>query len=795
MTVVYVMGDLCVDAGRRAVLRGSEEITLPKRSFELLLALVEAAPNAVSIDEFMDRVWPGMVVSPETVSQRVKLLRDALGDDPKSPRYVAGIRGHGYRAIPSVSRKELTAVDSAVMAQPRLTTEVPAELPAVPDPMTDVAGELPPAAAEIPPPTARGWSRKFSYFGVAALALLASGAIILLWHRPASKTVLVVGTPARAVAVLPFDNLSADPGDDYIALGLSEMVLNRLSGITSLRVIARTSAFALRGQRLDVHELGRKLNARYLVEGTVQHAASQLRVTAQIIDVDTGREFSAVHIDKPLDAIFDLQDEIADHVAASLAVRTGDASKFKPEQARNAKMAAYLEYLRGRAFVGHWRLVDMEAAVTHFKKAIEIDPQFAAAYSSLATAEQSVAQDLQQDDDASRTQIGQLIDKALSLDDELGEAYIERGDFNSERDPAAAEADFRKGLSLSPSDALGFSAFAESLNQWHRPEEAKQMLEHAIAIDPLAPRPLYIKALINLVPDLEHDREFEASMEAVLRLDPDYTNALVRLADAKSFFRGEYAEAAKLVERALRVDPDPVWVRDEAMLLYLGAGEPIAAKNVIEENHPDPWAGRMTMALYGGDWRQAADLVFNAPSNIKLDRYDFRPILAIELYGYNTRQFEKAIGFLRSAYRLPPGGEVDADNFDAAMAVVILLKGKGDSGGARTLANSATKVDALDSAFAPAVNRVRAYLVGGQYDLAFEELAKCTHAARFMCFSYGWTLPMDPLWNPLRADPRFQAMYRQYIDDTATQHQLLTEMRRKGEVPLRGELVPALTTP
>lgn len=782
MAVVYVMGDLCVDAGRRTVVRGSEEITLPKLSFDLLLALAEAAPNAVSIDEFMERVWPGLVVSPETVSQRVKLLRDALGDDPKNPRYVAGIRGHGYRAVPSVSRKELTVVGSAVMT--RRVSDLTAEVPA----------ELPPAAVEIPPPTVRGWSRKLTYVGLAALALLASGATILFWHRAAAKTVLVVGTPVRAVAVLPFDNLSAAPGDDYIALGLSEMVLNRLSGITTLRVIARTSAFALRGLHLDVHELGRKLNARYLVEGTVQHAASQLRVTAQIIDVDTGREFSPLHIDKPLDEIFDLQDEVADHVAASLAVRVGDASKFRPEQARNANMAAYLEYLRGRAFVGHWRLVDMEAAATHFKKAIEIDPQFAAAYSSLAMAEEAVADALRQDDDASQMQIAQLIDKALSLDDELGEAYIERGNFNSARDPAAAEADFRKGLDLSPSDALGFSAFAESLNGWRRPAEAMQMIEHAIAIDPLAPRPLYIKALITVAPDLEHDREFEASMEAVLRLDPDYTNALVRLADAKSFFHGEYAEAAKLVEHALRVDPDPAWVREEAMGLYLGAGDPIAAKNVIEENHPDPWLGRLTMASYGDDWRRAADLVFNAPSTIKLERYDFPPILAIEMYGYNTRQFDKAIGFLRSAYRLPPGAVSDADNFDAAMAVAILLRANGDADGARMLLNFATKTDPFNSNFAPAVNRAKVYLVSGQYELALKELAKCTIASSSMCLANGWTLSMDPVWDPVRADPRFQAMYRQYIDATATQYRLLTEMRGKGEIPQRREIAPALTT-
>jgi tetratricopeptide (TPR) repeat protein len=263
------------------------------------------------------------------------------------------------------------------------------------------------------------------------------------------------------------------------------------------------------------------------------------------------------------------------------------------------------------------------------------------------------------------------------------------------------------------------------------------------------------------------------------------------LADAKSFFRGEFAEAVKLSERALRVDPDPVWIRDAAILYYLGAGDPIAASNVIEETDRDLWAGRFTLAMYEGDWRRAADLVFNVPSTIKLEKYDFRPVLAIEVYGYKTRQFAKAISFLRTAYRLPTGKEFDTGSFDAAMGVAVLLKGKGDDASARRLANAALKADLRDSAFAPSAVRSRAYIISGQYDRAFAEIAKCAHEARFMCLGdYGWTLPMDPLWDPVRGDSRIQAIYRQYIEDTAKQHELLTEMRRKGEVRARGEPAP-----
>src|SRR5579862_7883306 len=103
----YTVGDLLIDIGRQRVTRGESVIALPKLSYDLLLALVRAAPNLASLEELMEQVWPKVVVSPETLSQRVKLLRDALGDDPRAPRYIEGLRGRGYRLIPPVAAEEL----------------------------------------------------------------------------------------------------------------------------------------------------------------------------------------------------------------------------------------------------------------------------------------------------------------------------------------------------------------------------------------------------------------------------------------------------------------------------------------------------------------------------------------------------------------------------------------------------------------------------------------------------------------------------------------------------------------
>jgi TolB-like protein/DNA-binding winged helix-turn-helix (wHTH) protein len=778
---IFDFADLRVDVGRRIVSRGMDEIPLPKLSFDLLLALLQSAPNVVSIDEFMQQVWPGLVVSPETVSQRVKLLRDALGDDPRNAKYVVGVRGLGYRVIPSVSRNVKNADASALPAN-----SDPRTVPPIGPPPSQIS--LPSAMAKKP---AQKKLRKRMYLSLSLLVVLVVVGAFIFYRRAPPKFVIVEGTPFRSVAVLPFDNLSADHSDDYLALGLSEMVLNRLAGIPALRVSARTSSFSVRRDGADPREIGRKLNARYLVKGSVQHVGQQLRVMAQVLDVDSGRQFTAMHIDKPLQEIFDVQDEIADRIAISLAVRVGGTDKFRPEQARNANITAYLEYLQGRSHMAHWTVADMDSAASHFQRAIDLDPQFAAAYAGLAMARELVSNLRRETDRNLKLQEAKLIEKALSLDDGLGEAYVARGALK-EDDPVSSEADFRKGLQLSPSFGLGYAIYADSLESWNRHDDALQMIGQAISIDPLSPRAFYLKALfIANGNNADAEREAEALMLYVLELDPNFTNALVRLAQWKAFYHGETAEAIRLVEKALRTDPDAAWIREDGVQMYLEAADPIAAHNVIADTPIEFWYGELCLALYAGDWRKAADLEFNRPKQLRDLDYDYLPILAIQWYGFKTKEFDRAIAFLKSTYHLSEGREFEGHNFDAALSIAILTKQRGDRAGTRRLVNDALRVlksNANGSASTPAfdgINRAILHILTDQYDLACDELIASMHAKFAGTFPYGWTLDKDPLWDPIRADPRFQAVEKIYRDATARQHSLLLEMRRKGEVPPR----------
>lgn len=763
----YTLADLTIEVGPQRVTRAGTEIHLPRLSFDLLLALVRAAPNVLSNSDLMERVWKGLVVTPETVNQRAKLLRDALGDDPREPRYIEGLRSRGYRIIAPVVRSA---------AMPRVPAAIAG---ANPDHPVGRAG----ATAE---PTRAG--TRIGWVAVAA-AVLAGLAFVAL--RPASAPQSAArsrdpGDRARTVAVLPFEDLSQKSEDAFLTIGIPEMVLDRLAGIPDLRVIARESSFRFRDGSRAAKAIGDELHAGYLVQGTVQRIADQIRVSARLVRPEDGTQVWSSRFDRPVGQVFSLQDDIAASVAQALAERTplSSAAMASHRGPRSQDTTAQLAYLRGRALLARYTVADSTAAAAEFESAIALDPAFAAAYASLYDARLQATERRREDLHALRSRERPLLDKALSLDPACGSAYFARAIWN-ETDPAIRDADFKRGVALDPSNSRGLIEYEFFLTEQKRDAEAMEMLRRALAVDPLSARANFRMAQRHFSSgDVSH---LESDMKRVLELDPTFQPALQRYAKYRWQSHGELVEAIQLIERAVTVDPQNPWSRHTAAAMYLDLEDPSAAFDVASGTDSSTRSAGILLAQWRGDWRTAAQLAYS-PAGSTYNPYERwgvnEAIRDSALLGHDR---SKAIDWFSQRLHLEQKKPLDIGSFRPAVYLAQLLIESGEQARGQALLNQVLReLDASIPKFGPVyARRTRAalLLILGQRDNALAELARSFHDRDYTQWWY--TLNHDPLWKPVHADPRFKALSLEVHEYIATQRRLLAELRDRGQLPRR----------
>ena len=634
----FRIDDLSVDVGRALVQRDDLEVPLPKLSFDLLVALARAAPNLLTLDELMNQVWPGLVVAPDTVSQRVKLLRAALDDDSKTPRYIVGVRGRGYRLIATVS-------DLHAPAQYLELPQSPQSQPSQPI--------IVPAASVAQPPR---WRMLVLGSGV----LLAIAVTVVLLNRQVTEratTVAATGSaagavplPERSIAVLPFVNLGKTDNSDLLSLGIPEAVLHQLATLNYLKVIARTSSFAFRDRKVDARAIGQDLNARYLLEGSVQTDRGRLRVTAQLVDASSGGHVWSMQFDKTPDDIFALQDEIALQVARALQVSLDAGATEKLAASNTTNFDAYLEYLQASSLLATWRLADMQVAIQRAAKAVELDPRFAAAYVLLAkarvrSAEFDVTADRPQRMAAALQEGQQLLQQALALNPRDGRAYVERAYLTAFHDTVAAEKDYRHGLELNPNDAEAYEGLAVILaDEPARRAAAVSAIDQARKLNPLEPRLDVIKA--TMIYYGRGDIEGAISLlEAALDRNPLYGPALARLEQLR-LAGGHQAEAINFGEQVLASDPRAAQAREILLHAYLDLNELAAAQSVANLNGATDAGSQSVIRTYARDFQRAATLVYAAAASNTLSVVsEIVSTGAIRIAARNNGQLARAAAF------------------------------------------------------------------------------------------------------------------------------------------------------
>ena len=324
----------------------------------------------------------------------------------------------------------------------------------------------------------------------AVLVLLVAAAVAVghSWLRPARTA--HPGPELASIAVLPFENLTGNPADAYLGDGMTEEVIGQLAQIPNLKVISRTSSSAIKGARLTLRQIADTLGVRHILEGSVRHAGSRIRVAVDLIDATTDGHVWASSYDRDLTDVFSVQQEIARHIADSLVKTVGVRPSMR-RVARTEDPGAYEAYLSGRSLIYQRTPEALRGALTQFERAIADDSSYAPAYAGLAMvyAVWPVYDYTGIDLYDSYGRAVALADRAIALDSTSAEGYIARGYTLTMAGGPSDQivADFRQALELGPSSANVHQWYAQFLSREGRHDEALSEMDRAVSLDPLAP--------------------------------------------------------------------------------------------------------------------------------------------------------------------------------------------------------------------------------------------------------------------------------------------------------------------
>jgi len=520
----YRFGVFEVDLPSAALRRDGLPVRLRGKPFDILIALIERKGELVTREELRQRLWPAdtFVDFDHGMNAAMNRLRDALGDTADNPRFVQTIPRRGYRFIAPVE---------AILPAPALVA-VPAEPPAV-------------VAAARPEPEVR--TRRGLSWMAAAIVLVVGAAwvwsVTSIGTRPAS--------PARKmIAVLPFENLSGNPDQDYFTQGITEELIGQLGALNpdALGVIARTTSARYRTGQHTISEIGSALDVQYVLEGSVRRSGDRVRITAQLIEVEHQTQLWTDSYDHEVGDVLLTQRDVAMQVAQALTMSVLGA----PTVPRMPSAAAYEAYLRGRFLRQQATQGSLKRAQEYFEEAIARDPSYAAAYAGVADV-YHVLGGPGWEFGPPRELLPRAVEaaqRAIDLDPRAPDGYAVRGmsrlwlDWN----PQAAEQDLRRAVALNPSFAQGHQYLSTVFTVQRRFDEAIAASSRAAHLDPLSPiasttlgyRYYYAGRY------QEAQREFARALELV----PDFASAHVGEAQVYRAM-GRHADALAAIERAV----------------------------------------------------------------------------------------------------------------------------------------------------------------------------------------------------------------------------------------------------
>jgi len=497
----FKVGDLLVSPRLNTISRNGTTNRVEPKAMQVLTCLAAQPGKVVSKEDLIETVWAETHVTDDVLTGCISALRRAFEDNPRTPAFIQTIPKSGYRLIAPVSA---------------------------------VNGNDQPAVAGTKA------SKKPAWLAGAALVVLAAS--LGFWFL----------RPARAidsVAILPFTNSGADPNTEYLSDGITESIIDSISQLPNLRVMAWTTVARYKSQTKDPLAIGGELGVKSVLTGKIVQSGNQLQIQTELVDLATGSRLWGEQYTRQLSDVIPLQKEISLRISEKLRLKLSGADEQKLKKNTTADPEAYTLYLKGRYFWNKRSEEGMRKAISYFQHAIDRDPGYALAYAGLADA-YNLGDDwgsTPPSESFPRAKAAAL--RALDLDDSLAEAHTSLAfvKANYDWDFPGAEEEFQRAIALNPNYATAHQWYAMYLVPMRRFAEAEREIKVAQDLDPLS---LIISLGVGEI--FEWERNYDAAFrqyQKTLELDPSFIGTYGHLStiyEHKGMYR-EAVEAAKKV--------------------------------------------------------------------------------------------------------------------------------------------------------------------------------------------------------------------------------------------------------
>ncbi len=559
---VYEFEEFRLDAkSHRLFLQKSGELVpLTPKAVDLLLFLVKNRGKVLTKDELLDNVWGNSFVEESNLSQTIFVLRKSLGENTKKPRFILTSQGLGYQFIADVREK---AAGDEILEDSFLSGASKDR---------DSTNPANDSEANSKTPVS-----KLKWLAVPIFVLVA---FAIYWFYPSA--IPASASEIKTIAVLPFEDLSDGKSDRYLGVSLTDALVNRFGGLKKIIVRPTRTVLKYADDQKDPSVVGRELIVDAVLDGRIQRTGDRLRISVQLIRISDSAVIWTENFDEEFTNFFDVQDSISLKVVNALALELDPSERENFNRRGTSDAIAYQEYLRGRFFWNKRTADDFQIAVEHFKKAIELDPNFAQAHSALAETYVLVNLYGTKHDPNAFPIARNAAEKALELNGNLAEAHaaLAQVKMQYDYDWAGTENEYLKAVELNPNNATVRQWYGEFLALSGKIDESILQMKKAGELDPVSLSTNNALAL-PLIRGNQTDKALEV-IEKVLEMDANFPWA--HHYRCRVFLqKGDREKSVETCQKAFDISNQSIFMKSNLAYAFARAGNPNGARKILSE--------------------------------------------------------------------------------------------------------------------------------------------------------------------------------------------------------------------